>query len=166
MSEASYYDALDTALTELIRVARGPRLSSVMSASVEPDVDRNLMPLLGLIVDRGPVRASDLQSLIAVEQSTLSRQLASLVERGLVVRDNDPSDRRAALLTASPCARRAVLAARTEWRHTLAELMERWDPVERDEFLRGMTRLSDALGRHVGEPGFAPSPPDSEGSLG
>jgi DNA-binding MarR family transcriptional regulator len=155
MSEPSYYDDLDTALTELIRVARGPRLSSVMAASVEDDVDRHLMPLLGLIVDRGPLRASDLQGLIAVEQSTLSRQLASLVERGLVVRDDDPSDRRAVLLTASPRARSAVLAARTAWRLTLAELMDAWDPSERDDFLRGMTRLSDDLSRHVGEPDFA-----------
>ncbi len=144
-----YFDELDTALTELIRYARGPRLSAEMTTGVAGDVDRNLMPLLSLIVDRGPVRASELLRLIAVDQSTLSRQVRSLVDHGLVERAEDPDDRRAMLLSASAQGRDAVLATREHWRATLAGLMAGWTADERQTFLTSLTRLSVELREHV-----------------
>jgi len=148
-SAGRYFDDLDTALTELIRYARGPRLSAEMMTGVAGDVDRNLMPLLSLIVDRGPVRASDLLHLIAVDQSTLSRQVSSLVDHELVERAADPDDRRAMLLSASERGRKAVVATREVWRATLAELMDEWTVAERQAFLASLSRLSAELREHV-----------------
>jgi DNA-binding MarR family transcriptional regulator len=148
-SDNTYFDDLDGAITELVRLLRGPRLSELMASNVAVDIDRHLFPLLGLIVDRGPVRATELQALISVEQSTLSRQLATLAERGLIVRSADPADGRAVLLTAAPRARSAVLIVRRRWRRALADLMSDWSDAERDQLLRLTNRLVTNLERSL-----------------
>jgi DNA-binding MarR family transcriptional regulator len=69
------------------------------------DSGRDLTPidveLLRTIVANGPMRASELSDWQAVDKSTITLQVRRLVQRELVARQTDPTDRRAALLTAT-----------------------------------------------------------------
>jgi DNA-binding MarR family transcriptional regulator len=138
-----YFARLDSQLTELIRLARNPRLTERMGAGTAGD--SRLYLLLNLLHDRGPTRAADLLDTLAVDQSTLSRQLASLVERGLVQRESDPNDGRAARIVVTPLGDKTIMSARGVWQATLAELMTDWPEHERDALLDLLAKLSEAL---------------------
>ena len=149
-ADDEYFAQLDSQLTELIRLARNPRLTERMGAGSAGD--SRLYLLLNLLHDRGPSRAADLLDTLAVDQSTLSRQLAALVERGLVQRESDPTDGRAARIVVTPLGEKTIGAARSAWQGTLARLMCDWPAEDRATLLRLLDRLSDDLGSVV-QPG-------------
>jgi DNA-binding MarR family transcriptional regulator len=138
-----YFARLDSQLTELIRLARNPRLTERMGAGTAGD--SRLYLLLNLLYDRGPTRAADLLDTLAVDQSTLSRQLASLVDRGLVQRESDPTDGRAARIVVTPLGAQTITGARHAWQSTLAGFVEDWPEADRDALLRLLGRLAAAL---------------------
>jgi len=144
-NDGKYFTQLDVALTEVIRLARDPRLTERMSVGIDEAVDRRLFLLLNLIADRGPVRASDLVDVMAVDQSTVSRQLAALIDHGLVTRSTDPSDRRAALVAITREGRSAIGIAREAWQRTLAELTAEWSPEQRAALLQSLDQLAGGL---------------------
>lgn len=138
-----YFALLDTKLTALIRLARDPRLMERMGAGSAGD--SRLFLLLNLLHDRGPARAADLLDTLAVDQSTLSRQLAALVERGLVERRTDPTDGRAAQLVLTPLGAKTIEQARQAWRASLASLMAGWPAADRVALVRLLGRLAGDL---------------------
>ncbi len=138
-----YFARLDSQLTELIRLARNPRLTERMGAGSAGD--SRLYLLLNLLYDRGPTRAADLLDTLAVDQSTLSRQLAALVERGLVQRETDPTDGRAARIVVTPAGEKTIMGARRAWQTTLAGLVDDWSGADRDALLHLLGRLAGAL---------------------
>ena len=138
-----YFRHLDTQLTAVIRLARHPRLTERMGAGTAGD--SRLYLLLNLLHDRGPTRAADLLEAVAVDQSTLSRQLAALVERGLVQRDTDPTDGRAARIVVTALGDKTISSARAAWQETLADLMAEWSPEDRVALLRLLGKLSGDL---------------------
>jgi DNA-binding MarR family transcriptional regulator len=143
----AYFAQLDVELTNVIRLARHPRMAEAMSAGIDVAVDRRLFVLLNLIADHGPLRASELVDLLVVDQSTVSRQLAALVDAGLVSRTVDPSDRRAALVEVTAVGREAMLTARARWRRTLAEITADWPPEQRSVLLESLRELGTGLQR-------------------
>jgi DNA-binding MarR family transcriptional regulator len=148
----TYFAQLDVVLTNVVRLARHPQLAELMSAGIDVAVDRRLFVLLNLIADRGPMRASELVDLMAVDQSTVSRQLAALVDAGLVSRAVDPTDRRAALVEVTAAGHEAIAAARTRWRQTLAHLAARWSPEQRAALLESLGELGAGLQELVDRP--------------
>ncbi len=149
-----YFRQLDTQLTAVVRLARNPRLTERMGAGTAGD--SRLFLLLNLLHDRGPSRAADLLESVAVDQSTLSRQLAALVERGLVQRDTDPTDGRAARIVVTSLGKKTISSARAAWQETLAELMADWEPDDRVSLLRLLGKLSTDLAPVVHQ--YQPNP--------
>ena len=80
---------------------RSRAISARLAGELHPDLDGAAYGLLALLHDAGPLRASDLVNLLDLDKSTVSRQVASLVELGLVDRAPDPADGRAQVLTSS-----------------------------------------------------------------
>ena len=72
--------------------------------------DEGLTPsragVLGLLVARGPLRAGDLAAAEGINPTMASRVLADLEAGGLVSREDDPADRRATLVRATPAGMR------------------------------------------------------------
>ncbi|HEX2300043.1 MAG TPA: MarR family transcriptional regulator [Pseudonocardiaceae bacterium] len=68
-------------------------------------VDGAAYVLLAHLVAEGPQRISALAEAVHSDPSTVSRQVAQLVQRGLVERRPDPRDGRAARLTATGAGR-------------------------------------------------------------
>jgi DNA-binding MarR family transcriptional regulator len=104
---------------------RSRAISARLAGELHPDLDGAAYGLLALLHDAGPLRASDLVSLLDLDKSTVSRQVSSLVELGLVDRAPDPADGRAQVLRASPegAARleRIRDARRARWEADLAD---------------------------------------------
>jgi DNA-binding MarR family transcriptional regulator len=90
---------LEREIALLLRRSRA--ISARLAGELHPDLDGAAYGLLALLQDTGPLRASDLVARLGLDKSTVSRQVASLVDLGLVVRDADPDDGRAQVLTPS-----------------------------------------------------------------
>lgn len=103
---------------------RSRAISSRLSAELHPDLDGAAYGLLALLQDTGPLRASDLVARLGLDKSTVSRQVGTLVQLGLVDRAADPADGRAQVLTPSAegSARLSGLreARRARWEEDLA----------------------------------------------
>ena len=90
---------LEREIALLLRRSRA--ISARLAGELHPDLDGAAYGLLSLLQDTGPLRASDLVTRIGLDKSTVSRQVAHLVELGLVDRAADPVDGRAQVLTPS-----------------------------------------------------------------
>jgi DNA-binding MarR family transcriptional regulator len=80
---------------------RSRAISARLAGELHPELDGAAYGLLALLQDAGPLRASDLVTRLGLDKSTVSRQIASLVDLGLVDRTADPADGRAQVLTPS-----------------------------------------------------------------
>jgi DNA-binding MarR family transcriptional regulator len=122
----------------LLRRARA--ISTRLAAELHSDLDGAAYGLLALLQDAGPLRASDLVARLGLDKSTVSRQVSTLVELGLVDRTADPVDGRAQVLTpsaeGSSRLERIRAARRARWEADLSD----WPPED-------VARLADLLGR-------------------
>jgi DNA-binding MarR family transcriptional regulator len=148
---------LEREIAFLLRRSRA--ISSRLAAELHPDLDGAAYGLLALLQDGGPLRASDLVARLGLDKSTVSRQVATLVNLGLVDRAADPDDGRAHVLTPSVegSARLARIrdARRARWEDdlghwpvedvaTLAELLSRFNRLgEAQEARTGERRLTE-----------------------
>ncbi|MDF2260098.1 MarR family transcriptional regulator [Streptomyces ferralitis] len=128
--------------TEIVRFSR------VMAAwkhraKNEPGAAERI--LLARLVTDGARRATDLAAEAFLDLSTVSRQVRSLVERGLVERRPDPEDRRGYLLTATDAGHETYLEFRRQRDAELGRLLTDWSPEDRYQIIRLMTRLNDDL---------------------
>jgi DNA-binding MarR family transcriptional regulator len=106
--------------------------------------------LLGRLAEGGPRRATDLAADTLLDLSTVSRQIRSLVERGLVERRPDPEDGRGALLSPTGSGLAAVEHYRAQRDQKLAEALAEWPAADRRDFARLLARFNDDFGeRHV-----------------
>lgn len=101
--------------------------------------------LLARLVSAGERRATDLAADAFLDLSTVSRQVRSLVERGLVERHPDPEDRRGSLLTPTPSGRVAFEHYKRQRDADLARLLEPWPAEDRYQLIRLLARLNDDL---------------------
>lgn len=132
------YVALEREIGLLLRRSRA--ISARLARELHPDLDGAAYGLLALLQDAGPLRASDLVVRLGLDKSTVSRQVSSLVELGLVDRAADPEDGRAQVLTPSRegAARlnRIRDARRARWESDLSD----WPTDD-------VATLADLLGR-------------------
>ena len=151
------FGRLEREIALLLRRARV--ISQRLSGELHPDLVGSAYGLLALLQDLGPLRAGDLVARLGQDKSTVSRQVAKLVELGLVDRAADPADGRAQVLAPSPegsvrlarirDARRSRWAADladwpTEDVATLAELLARINTIGEAREAEDVGRLADS----------------------
>ena len=93
-------------------------------------LSHGLLSALATVTKQGPLRLSDLTQLEQVSAPSITRTIAELETRGLVVRRPDPDDGRASLLEAADAGIAAIQDARATRAHVVAELLERLDPAD------------------------------------
>ncbi|MGW3493567.1 MarR family winged helix-turn-helix transcriptional regulator [Streptomyces sp. NPDC001020] len=101
--------------------------------------------LLAQISQHAPVRLSVLAELMAVDKSTLTPPAKRLETRGFIVREPDPADACAQLVSVS---RAGKLAVRRLWKaraDTVAELMEDWDTAEIERLAERLAAFAEAI---------------------
>ena len=95
----------------------------------------------------GPARLSDLAVALGVDNSTLTPQAKRLERDGLIVRNADPRDGRAALLRVTRAGRNLLARLRTTRRAMLSDLLADWPTNERAQAAKQLTRLARAIDR-------------------
>lgn len=105
--------------------------------------------VLGRLQRSGAMRAGDLAQQEGLEQSTLSRRIGLMEERGLVRRQVDPADRRAQLLELTKAGRKAHEAESGRRIKLITEVVADWPDADRDELGRLLEELNNALQQRI-----------------
>jgi DNA-binding MarR family transcriptional regulator len=100
------------------------RLSWLLEKGATADLTLPQYRVLGLLA-AGDERASQLAARLAVAKPTLTAIVNSLVDRGYVVRESAPGDRRVVRLSISPAGTAAVDAAGAHLRTVLDDVVSR-----------------------------------------
>ncbi len=108
-------------------------------------LDRAGYWLLFRISAHAPMRLSELADSVALDLSTVSRQMAHLVASGLVVKVPDPEDGRACLLSLSELGQTVLESVSEARRRVLAEAVSGWTVAERQGLADGLIRLAAGL---------------------
>jgi DNA-binding MarR family transcriptional regulator len=121
-----------------------PRRAAVLSRlflkHANLGVSRTEIGVLSTAADQ-PQRITELAALEGVTQPAISLVVNRLVDRGWVIRESDPCDRRAVLVTLTPEGHRAWARIRTEYRALLHEEVATLD----DEAVGTLARAVDVL---------------------
>ncbi len=139
------YVALEREVALLLRRSRA--IQGRLAGELHQDLDGAAYGLLVLLDDAGPLRASDVVAKLGLDKSTVSRQVASLVDLGLVDRAADPDDGRAQVLSTSPEGHRRLSrlrdARRARWEADLSD-WETTDVATLATLLGRLNRLGEA----------------------
>lgn len=101
--------------------------------------------LLARLAKCGPVRLSDVAVGLGVDNSTLTPQVQRLEREGLVARESDPTDRRAALLGVTGAGRRLLERLHSTRSAMFEELLADWSERDRAQAAKLLTRLAERL---------------------
>ena len=133
-------------LVRLVRLIE--RVQAQYQAEHADAVDRATYLLLVHLAKDGAQRAGALAEAVHSDPSTVSRQVAHLVQLGLVERVADPADGRATLLVATDEGRRVFDENRQLRNRRIAGLIADWPDEERQTFARLLTRFTDSFESH------------------
>lgn len=133
-------DALGHELVRLVRLVERVRTDCVTQCA--DGVERAAYVLLAYLVADGPQRISALAEAVHSDPSTVSRQIAPLVARGLVARRPDPQDGRAARLTATDAGRQVHDEHRRIRNQHTAAVLAGWSATDVDQLVTLLGRLN------------------------
>ena len=93
-------------------------------------LSHGLLSALGVVAKLGSVRPAELAAYEMVSAPSITRVIAELENRGLIVRSPDPDDGRAFRLQVTPAGKDAILSARAARTRALQELLHGLAPDE------------------------------------
>lgn len=109
------------------------------------DLSRGHIWLLGRLSQGNGARLSDLAHSSGVDKSTLTPQAGRLLREGLIARQADPTDRRAAILQATPDGRELLARLHSIRCAMLSELLADWPAGEQASTAATLTKLAAVL---------------------
>ncbi|HEY3477277.1 MAG TPA: MarR family transcriptional regulator [Streptomyces sp.] len=131
------------------RRAEQTRLGGVGRA--RNSMDRAAYLLLNRLDREGPMGVKALAEAMGIDSSTVTRQVAPLVDTGLVKRTSHPEDGRAVVLALSPRGRARLDEVRDSRRRLMAQVTDEWSPEERVVFTDLLVRFNASLSEwHAG----------------
>lgn len=136
-------DALQHQVAVFARRAEQSRLGGVGQA--RNSMDRAAYLLLNRLDQEGPMGVKALAAGMGIDSSTVTRQVAPLVEAGLVSRATHPEDGRAVVLQLSERGRARLDEVRASRRALMALVTEEWTEEERAVFSTLLTRFNVSL---------------------
>ncbi|MGY1454488.1 MarR family winged helix-turn-helix transcriptional regulator [Streptomyces sp. SS8] len=136
-------DALQHQVALFARRAEQTRLGGVGQA--RNSMDRAAYLLLNRLDRDGPTGVKALAAGMGIDSSTVTRQVAPLVESGLVKRTSHPDDGRAVVLQLSPRGAARLEQVRASRRELMEVLTREWSEEERTVFCELLTRFNQAL---------------------
>lgn len=131
---------------ELALMFRRARSMSVTAAArVHPDLDSASYGLLLRICDAGWLRASEVAERTGLDKSTVSRQIAALVDLGLLERVPDPEDGRARRIRLSEFGKERMEQARLERRRHMEDEFESWSTQDLVDLARLLGKFNESF---------------------
>ena len=128
--------------SELQRTVR--RWKARLAAAFGDDVESATRLLLHTVESEGPMRASALAASVQSDLSTVSRQVTTLVSRGLLERRADQRDGRACLLAVTDAGRAAIASYEQGRQAFFDTVLSGWSAGEMRQFARQMERFTAA----------------------
>lgn len=142
----SWRSAAEMVERELAMMFRRARsMSMAAAAKVHEDLDSASYSLLLMIDDAGSLRGMDVADRTGLDKSTVSRQIATLVDLDLLERIPDPEDGRARLVQLSDAGRRRLARARSEGREYMKEEFAQWSTRDLEELARLLGKFNHAF---------------------
>ncbi|WP_030806834.1 MarR family winged helix-turn-helix transcriptional regulator [Streptomyces sp. NRRL F-2799] len=154
VGDSGLLDTLQHEVAVFARRAEQTRLGGV--GQVRNSMDRAAYLLLNRLDNEGPMGVKALAASMGIDSSTVTRQVAPLVDSGLVKRTSHPEDGRAVVLQLSPRGATRLAEVRASRRQLMAELTEEWTPAERESFCDLLSRFNTALSARMA---VQPQPP-------
>ncbi|MFE7429353.1 MarR family winged helix-turn-helix transcriptional regulator [Streptomyces sp. NPDC014646] len=136
-------DALQHQVAVFARRAEQTRLGGV--GQVRNSMDRAAYLLLNRLDREGPMGVKALAAGMGIDSSTVTRQVAPLVDTGLVKRTSHPEDGRAVVLQLSPRGQARLDEVRGSRRELMTQVTDGWTAEERETFCTLLTRFNTAL---------------------
>jgi DNA-binding MarR family transcriptional regulator len=129
------------------------RLRRVLRAGIRTDISWEALPMaqveiLQTLADNSPARVNDLAERLHLAQSTVSGLIGQMMTAGLVLREIDTSDRRAAVVTLTPAGADQLQAwetAHVQWIQGALGRLTADDRTAISSSLPALRRLTDAL---------------------
>lgn len=134
-------ESIERALNTFFRLSRNFRFQEAVHKRSGFAVDRASYGVLARVGEHQPVRLSDLAHLLGVDVSTISRQVATLEQRGLLSRAADPDDGRAVLLELTAPGKSYLSKLSGAWHEIVAESLVDWEPAEIAKFATMIDRF-------------------------
>jgi DNA-binding MarR family transcriptional regulator len=100
---------------------------------------------LGLMLDRGSVSTSSLATLLGIDPSTASRNLAGLERAGFIVRRRGSDDGRQSDVRLTPRGRKVAEAVAAQWSAASTSLLDRASRPERQQLAAALEILATHL---------------------
>jgi DNA-binding MarR family transcriptional regulator len=147
MSRAEELGRLERELGVLIRRVR--RVIGERARAVHPDLQPASYLMLTFLVAEGPQRSSVVSERFNVDKGAISRQVQHLCDLGLLLREPDPADGRATLISASPDAVHRLEAVDRDRRRWLDEQLAEWTETDLRDFVGGLGRYNTALDQNT-----------------
>ncbi|MFD6418325.1 MarR family winged helix-turn-helix transcriptional regulator [Streptomyces sp. NPDC060194] len=141
-------DTLQHEVAVFARRAEQTRLGGV--GQVRNSMDRAAYLLLNRLDKEGPTGVKALAAGMGIDSSTVTRQVAPLVDTGLVTRTSHPDDGRAVVLQLSPRGRARLEEVRASRRELMARLTAGWPADERAAFTAYLSRFNEAMSSWAG----------------
>ncbi|HEY0474749.1 MAG TPA: MarR family transcriptional regulator [Kribbella sp.] len=92
-------------------------------------------------LSEGTLGMAELSGSLGLERSSMTGLVDRAEQRGLVVREADPRDRRAVNVTLTPAGSAAVHRFHGQLTKRLEELLADFPPTERERFARSLRRI-------------------------
>ena len=143
MPRAEQLGRLEQEVGVLIR--RVKRVIAERARAVHPDLQPASYLMLTFLATEGPQRSSVMSERFNVDKGAISRQVQHLCELGLLVRNPDPVDGRAMLISATPDAVRRMDAVDRDRRRWLEEQLADWSEDDLRTFVGDLGRYNKAL---------------------
>jgi DNA-binding MarR family transcriptional regulator len=143
MTRAEELGRLEHEVGVLIR--RVKRVIGERARAVHPDLQPASYLMLSYLATEGPSRSSVVSERFNVDKGAISRQVQHLCDLGLLVREPDPNDGRASLISASEDAVRRLRAVDRDRREWLEGRLAGWSEPDLHEFVAGLSRYNEAL---------------------
>ncbi len=138
-------------LAVFARRAEQTRLAGL--GQVRNSMDRAAYLLLNRLEQYGPTGVKALAAGMGIDSSTVTRQVAPLVDGGLVERATHPEDGRAVVLELSPLGRARLHEVQQSRRELVAQLTSDWTEAERATFCTLLTRFNTSVSEaNTGQP--------------
>jgi DNA-binding MarR family transcriptional regulator len=137
---------LSAQLIRLIRLINSMKVHA--AAKQRHGIEFTSYVLLFQLVRSGPQRLSALAECVHVDVSTVSRQVSTLVEHGLVEKRPDDLDRRAALLAATDAGLRLFGRMRRDRNAMFNDVLDGWTPEEITTLTSLLMRFNDDFAAH------------------
>jgi DNA-binding MarR family transcriptional regulator len=163
-TSAELLERLQHEVALFARRAEQTRLGGVGKA--RNSMDRAAYLLLNRLDQEGPMGVKALAEAMGIDSSTVTRQVAPLVDTGLVKRTSHPEDGRAVVLALSPRGRGRLDEVRDSRRQLMAQVTETWTTQEREIFTELLVRFNASLSQWHAGLGQRDEPAPAETSAG